>query len=70
VVGFTTAWHNYHANQQVMLNQQLDNYLRLKGSEDWFTRKRKSDIVSEEECMEYTDIILSNLLCEPDPHLP
>ena len=60
-VGFTTAWHNYHAIQHVVLNQKLNNYLRLKGSKDWFTGRKKNGI-SEEECMDYADIILSNLL--------
>jgi len=52
----------------VVLQQKLDNYLRSKGSKDWFTGKKKNDI-SEEECMEYTDIILSNLPCKLDSHL-
>jgi hypothetical protein len=57
------AWHNYHATQHVALNQQVNNYLRSKGSKDWFTRKYD---ISEEECMDYIDIILSNLLRKPD----
>ena len=61
VASFTMAWHNYLAIQQAILNQQLDNYLRSKGSEDWVTRTHK---VSKEQSMEYTDIILANLLCK------
>ena len=63
VASFTMAWHNYLSIQQAVLHQQLDNYLASKESENWFTRKHK---ISKEESMEYTDIILSNLLCKPD----
>jgi len=62
VASFTVAWHNYLANHQAVLYQQLDNYLRSNGSEDWFTGQFK---VSMEESKEFTDIILANLLCKP-----
>jgi hypothetical protein len=50
----------------VIVGQQLDNYLRSKGSKDWFIRKHN---VSEEEYVEYYGIILRNLLRKLDLHV-
>ena len=67
MVSFRKAWHDYFASHHAILDQQLDNYLRSKCSQDWFTRKHFKP--SEEECKEYTDIILKNLLRKPDLHV-
>ena len=57
---FTKAWNIYLQTQHALVDQALDDYLRLKGSNDWFTIKHYP---SEEERAEYVQIVLNNLLC-------
>ena len=44
----------------MLVDQELDKFLKLKGSGDWFTIKYTP---SEEECMEFRKIVFNNLLC-------
>jgi len=55
------AWKNYLKIQRALVDQELDNYLRSKDTNDWFTMKYRP---SEEECVECRKIILNNLLCK------
>jgi len=59
--GFTKAWIIYLKTQHALVDQKLDDYLRSKGSNDWFTMKH---CPSEEECAECRKIVLNNLLCK------
>jgi len=62
--GFNKAWKFYLKVQHVLIDQELDNYLRSKGSNDWFTMKYRP---SEEECAECRKIVLNNLLRKSSP---
>jgi len=59
--GFTKAWNNYLKIQYALVDQEVNDYLRSKNSNDWFTMKY---CPSEEECVECRKIILNNLLCK------
>jgi hypothetical protein len=63
---FTLAWQFYNETQCALVAQELDDYLRSKGSNDWFTVKY---LPSEEECVECRKIILDNLLCKSSSFL-
>jgi len=54
------AWEYYLHNQHILVGQELDEFLQLKDSNDWFTVQYTP---SEEECMEFRKIVLNNLLC-------
>ena len=57
---FINAFDMYLKNQRAVVDKQLDDYLRSKGSQDWFTMKHEP---SAEECAECQQIVLNNLLC-------
>lgn len=59
--GFTKAWISYLETQCALVNQELNDYLRSKGSNDWFTTQYYP---SEVECAECRKIVLNNLLCK------
>jgi hypothetical protein len=61
-VGFTEALDTYLKNKRVLVDQRLENYLALKGSNDWFTMKY---FPSNDECIEFQKIVLDNLLFHP-----
>ena len=58
---FDKAWKFYLSTQYTLVDQELDNYLKLTGSDDWFTNKHTP---SEEECAQCRKIVLNNLLCK------
>jgi hypothetical protein len=58
---FTKAWELYLKTQHAQVNQELDDYLRSKASNDWFTMKHGP---SQQEHAEYSNIVLNNLLCQ------
>jgi len=64
--GFTKAWKFYLKTQYILVDQELDNYLRSTGSNDWFTMKYGP---SDKECAEYRRIVLNNLLRKSSPCL-
>jgi len=59
---FTKAWKFYLETQDALVDQDLDNYLKSKDTNDWFTMKH---FLSEEECSECKKIVLNNLLSHP-----
>jgi len=59
--GFVRAWKIYLKTQCALVNQRLNDYLRSKGSNDWFTTQHYP---SEAECDDYRTIILNSLLCK------
>jgi hypothetical protein len=63
---FIMAWKIYIETQFAIVAQDLDGYLMSKGGNDWFT---VAHVPSEEECVEYRNIVLHNLLCKPSSHL-
>ena len=63
---FTKAWEVYLKTQCALVNQEVDNYLRSIGSNDWFTMKHNP---SEEECAKCRKIVFNNLLCKSRPCL-
>ena len=64
--GFIKPWKYYLKTQRALVDEELDNYLRSTGSNDWFTMKYSP---SEKECAECREIVLNNLLCESSPCL-
>ena len=58
---FTKAWKFYLQTQHTLVNQELDDYFRSKGSNDWFTTQYYP---SKAECAECRKIVLNNLLCK------
>jgi len=62
--GFIKAWKFYLKTQCALVDQELNNYLRSIGSNDWFTMKYSP---SEEECAECRKIVFNNLLCKSSP---
>jgi len=54
------AWEGYLKTLRVLVDQELDNYLRSKGGSDWFTTKHRP---SGKELAEYKKMVLKNLLC-------
>jgi hypothetical protein len=60
------AWKFYIETQFALVAEQLDDYLMSRGGNDWFTM---SYLPSEEECVEYRNIVLHNLLCKYSSHL-
>ena len=63
---FIKAWKFYLNTQHVLVNQELNNYLKSKGSNDWFTIKHHP---SEQECAECRKIVLNHLLRKSSPCL-
>ena len=63
---FTKAWKFYLKTQHALVNQELDDYLRLKGINDWFTIQHHP---SDEEYAECRKIVLNNLLRKSSPCL-
>jgi len=59
--GFTKTWTFYLKTQCALVNQELDDYLMSKGSNDWFTTQY---CPSEAECAECRKMVLNNLLCK------
>ena len=59
--GFIKPWKYYLKTQRALVDEELDEFLRSTGSNDWFTVKHSP---SEKECAEYRRIVLNNLLCE------
>jgi hypothetical protein len=59
--GFTKAWTLYIKTQCALVDQELDDYLRSKSSNDWFTTQYYP---SEAECAECRKIVFNNLLCK------
>ena len=57
---FTKAWELYFNAQHMLVDQELEEFLQLKGSGDWFTMKYTP---SEKECVEFRKIVFNNLLC-------
>ena len=64
--GFMKAWKFYLNTQRALVDQELDDYLRSKGSYDWFTMKY---CPSEQEYAECRKIVFNNLLCKSSPCL-
>ena len=64
--GFTKAWEFYFQTQHILVDQELGNYLRSMGSNDWFTMKYRP---SDKECAECRKIVLNNLLRKSSPCL-
>ena len=60
--GFIKAWDIYLKTRRALVDREVDNYLRSKDGGDWFIFKHRA---SEEECAEFKDIVLNNLLCKP-----
>ena len=58
---FIMAWEIYLKTQRALVDEAVDNYLRSKGSNDWFTIKY---LPSEEERAEIVKIVFNNLLCK------
>ena len=56
---FNQAWIFYLNTQHALVNQELDDYLRSKGCDDWFTIQYHP---SAEECDECRKIVFNNLL--------
>ena len=50
----------------VLVDHRLDNYLTSKGSDDWFITKH---CPSTDECSEFQQIVLDNLLRKTGPCL-
>jgi len=61
VEGFIKAWKSYLKTQRALVDREVDDYLRSKGSNDRFIMKRRP---SDEERAECKKIVLKNLLCE------
>jgi len=57
---FIKAWESYLKTRHALVDQELDNFLRSKGSKDWFTMKH---CPSDKELAECRKIALNNLLC-------
>jgi len=64
--GFTKAWEFYFQTQHILVDQELGNYLRSIGSNDWFAMKYWP---SDKECAECRKIVLNNLLRKSSPCL-
>jgi len=58
--GFINAFDIYLKNQRAVVDKQLDDYLRSKDSQNWFTMKHEP---SAEECAEFQQIVFNNLFC-------
>jgi len=56
---FNKAWKFYLETQHTLVAQELDQFLKLKHSKDWFSMEYRP---SEEECVELRQIVLHNLL--------
>jgi len=61
---FIKAWKIYLNTQHVLVDQELNNYLKSKGSNDWFTIKHYP---SEQECAECRKIVFNHLLRKSSP---
>ena len=57
--GFINALDTYIKDKHVLLDQRLQDYLMLKGSNDWFIIKH---CPSDDECTELQKIVFDNLL--------
>jgi len=57
--GFIKAWESYLETRRALVDRELDDYLRSKGSDDWFTLKY---LPSDEELAECRAIAFNNLL--------
>jgi len=64
--GFTEAFDIYLADKRVLLDQSLEDYLALKGNNDWLTTKYSA---TRNECAEFRKIVLDNLLRKAGPCL-
>ena len=64
--GFTNALDTYTKHKRVLLDQRLEEYLMLKGSNDWFTINH---CPSGAECTELQKLVFDNLLGKPCPCL-
>jgi hypothetical protein len=62
--GFIKAWKFYLKTQHALVNQELDDYLRSTGSDDWFITQYYP---SEAECAKCRKIVFNNLLCKSNP---
>ena len=58
--GFINAFDMYFKTQCAVVDQQLNDYLRSKDSQDWFITKHSP---SKEELAECQQIVFNNLLC-------
>jgi len=56
----------YLADKRVLLDQSLEDYLALKGNNDWLTTKY---CPTHNECAEFRKIVLDNLLRKAGPCL-
>ena len=57
--GFNGTWATHIKGNHVLLDQKVEDYLKLKGSNDWFTMKHSP---SYDECCELQKIVVDNLL--------
>jgi len=64
--GFTETLATYLKDKRAMLDKILEDYLTLKGSDDWFTTEHHP---SHNECVEFRNIVLDNLLSHPTPSI-
>jgi len=56
---FIEAWESYLKTRRALVDQELEDYLRSKGSDDWFTREHSP---SDEERAECRKIVFNTLL--------
>ena len=56
---FTEALNTYLKDKHALLGQQLEAYLTLNGSNDWFTTNYHP---TRDECAKFRMIVLDNLL--------
>jgi len=61
---FIKAWKSYLKTRRALVDQEVVDYLRLKGMDDWFTTEHSP---SDEERAECRKIVLNNLLCKFRP---
>jgi hypothetical protein len=64
VGGFIKAWESYVKTRRTLVDRELDNYLRSKGGNDWFTMGHQP---YDEELSDYRKIVLNNLLRKHGP---
>jgi len=57
--GFTKAWEYYLKTRHLLVGQKLDDFLKSRGSKDWFTIEYTP---SEKECVEFRTIAFNSLL--------